>query len=108
MIQQMLRKLAEQAAQEQKHHEFCTHEMEKSTKSQASKQEAVQKITDRISAMDAELGQQEQAQATAAIQQYKDAQGLISTAMGVLKKHYEKAAKALVGNTKKADQPKKT
>lgn len=135
MIQGMLAKLAEQAAKEQKHHEFCTSEMEKSTASEANKKEAIQKVTDRISAMDAELEQlvqdiktstedlaelkkasaeaskvrsQEQAQATAAIQQYKDAQGLITTAMGVLKKHYEKAAKQLAASTKKTDQPKKT
>eukprot|EP00929_Paragymnodinium_shiwhaense_P122061 TRINITY_DN9459_c0_g1_i1.p1 TRINITY_DN9459_c0_g1~~TRINITY_DN9459_c0_g1_i1.p1 ORF type:complete len:708 (+),score=238.13 TRINITY_DN9459_c0_g1_i1:75-2198(+) len=127
MIGQMLRKLQEQAAQEQKHHEWCSSEMEKSTKSQSSKQEAIQKITDRIGAMDAELEQltsdikttqeemadmkkataeaqkvreQETAQAAAAIQQYKDAEALVGTAIGVLKKFYDKAAKAAAGSAK--------
>lgn len=103
--------------------------MGKTTKSQHDKVEWVSKLKDRIGAMDAEIEQltsdikttnadlaemneavseatkvreAENTRAIAAIQAYKDAQSLITTALSVLKKFYEKSG-APAGGAKKKD-----
>jgi len=130
MVRDMLRKLEETHAAEAKKNEWCESEMGKTTKSQHDKQEWVSKLKDRIGAMDAEIEQltsdikttnadlaemneavseatkvreAENTRAIAAIQQYKDAQSLIKTALSVLKKFYEKSAGAPAGGAKKKE-----
>jgi chromosome segregation ATPase len=125
----MLRKLQETHAAEAKKNEWCESEMGKTTKSQHDKVEWVSKLKDRIGAMDAEIEQltsdikttnadlaemneavseatkvreAENTRAIAAIQAYKDAQSLITTALSVLKKFYEKSG-APAGGAKKKD-----
>merc|ERR1719359_292213 len=57
MIAGMLKKLEEKQAQEARHAAWCDHEMGKTTKAQKRKQEDVQKMKDRLDALDAELTQ---------------------------------------------------
>jgi hypothetical protein len=119
MVRDMLTKLQQQAASEAKHNEFCDSEMSKSTQSKATKEEYLQKLKDRMAAMDAEIEQlgndiavtnkdlfemnsavtiarqvrgKESTKNVASIAQYKDAQALVGTAVEVLKKFYNKAA----------------
>merc|ERR1719456_1156413 len=119
MIQGMLKKLQEKQAQESRHAAWCDHEMGKTTKAQKRKQEDVQKMKDRLDALDAELTQtksdieevtkdlkdmteamagaleirnKEHATATKAIKQYKDAAALLMRAAKVLKSYYKNKA----------------
>lgn len=57
MIGQMLEKLEAQAASEQKHKEWCDHEIGKSMASKAEKEADVQKLQSRIDSAEAELGE---------------------------------------------------
>jgi chromosome segregation ATPase len=128
MIRDMLKKLEATHAQEAKKNEWCVSEMDKTTKSQHNKQEWVIKLKDRIGAMDAEIEEltddikttneelnemqevtsvatkvrnSENTRAGGAIQQYKDAQSMITTAMEVLKKFYSAAPDLPGGETAK-------
>jgi len=118
MVRDMLNRLQAQAAQEATQKGFCDSEMSKSTTSKNTKEEYVQKLKDRLAAMDADIEQlkidisdtredlanmqaavaqatkvrgAEEAKNIASIQQYKDSVELVTTAMDVLKKFYEKA-----------------
>jgi len=119
MIQGMLKKLQEKQAQESRHAAWCDTEMMKTTKSQKRKQEDVQKLKDRLDALDAELTQsksdietltkdladmnaamagaqkireKEHTQALKAMKQYKDAAALVTRASKVLKAYYHNKA----------------
>jgi len=116
MITGMLKKLQEKQAQESRHAAWCDHEMAKTTKAQKRKQEDVQKMKDRLEALNAELTQtksdietltgdlkdmneamaaalaireKEHEQATKAMKQYKDAAALLLRATKVLKSYYK-------------------
>jgi hypothetical protein len=57
MIGKMLEKLEAQAASEQKHKEWCDHEIGKSMASKTEKEADVQKLQSRIDSLEAELGE---------------------------------------------------
>jgi len=119
MITGMLKKLKEKQAQEARHAEWCDHEMGKPTKAQKTKGEDVQKLKDRLDALDADLTQisadivtrtkdlqdineavaaalkirgKEHKVATSSIKQYKDAAALLERACKVLKNYYKNKA----------------
>lgn len=115
MIRDMLQKLQQEHSKEADHKAWCDSEMGKSTKMKMSKVEALQKLSDRIGVMDAEIADlekdlemtsrdldemqkakvtattvrtEERDRAAVATQQYRDAVELIGTAIKVLKKFY--------------------
>jgi hypothetical protein len=119
MIQGMLKKLQDKQAQESRHAAWCDHEMGKTTQAQKRKEEDVQKMKDRLDALDAELTQtkadidtisgdlkdmteamagaqrireKEHAQATKSMKQFKDAAALLTRATKVLKAYYKNKA----------------
>eukprot|EP00929_Paragymnodinium_shiwhaense_P122062 TRINITY_DN9459_c0_g1_i2.p1 TRINITY_DN9459_c0_g1~~TRINITY_DN9459_c0_g1_i2.p1 ORF type:complete len:703 (+),score=181.83 TRINITY_DN9459_c0_g1_i2:64-2172(+) len=116
MVFDMLTNLQEEAAKEADQHGWCTKEMGESTISHKSKSEKLETISNRLEGMRAELEDVKNDMSTVgkdlqslreavasatqvrsqegeknkhAIQQYKDAQGLVSTAITVLKKYYK-------------------
>jgi len=120
MIKEMIDKLTGTASEEAEHHAFCETEMTKSHKSQSTKEGNVQKITDRLAFMKAEIerltdeiaqaqidvadmGQSLQAsnlvrseehqRAVTAITEYGDAQQLLKHALDVLNEFYSKEAR---------------
>eukprot|EP00928_Gymnodinium_smaydae_P078548 TRINITY_DN6263_c0_g1_i2.p1 TRINITY_DN6263_c0_g1~~TRINITY_DN6263_c0_g1_i2.p1 ORF type:complete len:719 (+),score=257.51 TRINITY_DN6263_c0_g1_i2:1182-3338(+) len=122
LVREMLDKLQSEQSAEAEKKAWCDKELAENTKVQTNKQEAIQKLTDRIGVMDAELAEftgdintateeleqletstamatkvreQEKTVAEAAIQQYKDAQELINTAMSVLQKFYKGKASGI-------------
>jgi len=115
MIAQMLRKLQDQHADEQKKSAWCDGEMSKSKASQDLRLRDVQKVTDRIEEMDAELEQlgndintmsrelsdlnkstikaqqirsEESERAGEALAHYGQAHKLVNEAIAVLQKYY--------------------
>jgi len=116
MIQGMLKKLKDKQASEGKKNAWCDTEMGKTAKAQKRKLQDVQKNTDRLDSLDADLTQikadietlggdlksiseasagalvirgKEKTQATAAIKQYKGAVTLLKKACKVLKGYYK-------------------
>jgi len=125
MIQQMLEKLLQEQAEEADHKAWCDREMGKSMESKEQKEHEVQKLKDRLDAMDAELVQvsdevetitialsemasslveaakvrrKESARNTVAIKDYQEAAKLVLNAITVLKEFYaqDEAPKALL------------
>jgi len=116
MVRSMLEKLQQAQAEDAEHKGWCDSELGKSTKSQADKQADIEKLKDRIGAMDTEIAQladdlnmtakdllemnqemaeasrvreQEHARAKTVIAQYKDAKSLLNTAITVIQKYYD-------------------
>lgn len=121
MLFDMMQRLLEEQNKEAEHHGWCDKEMGRNTVAQKTKQEKLQMLTTRIDSLEAELSElgeditstghdleamqgglgqatrvrsQQSAEAKHAIQEYKDAQGLIETAIRILEKHYKKKALA--------------
>jgi len=119
MIRAMLKKLNDKQAEETRHAAWCDHEMGKTSQNQKRKGEDVQKVTDRLEALSAELTeikddivtttkdlkevtgalaaaltirQREHATNVAAIKQYKGASQLLKRALKVLANYYENKA----------------
>lgn len=119
LIRDMLRKLQDEHQKEAEHNEWCVKETKESLTSQKSKNATLVKLGDRIGAWQAESEQlvsdlaqitqdvadmkesvkaaaearsAEKTRNIAAIQQYKDAQELLTTAIEVLKKFYNSDA----------------
>jgi len=115
MIKEMIEKLMGTASEEAEHHAFCDTEMTKSHKSKGTKQENVQKLTDRLALMAAEIERltdeiaqaqhdltdmaqslqaanlvrsEEHQRAQTAMTEYGDAQQLLKHALGVLNEYY--------------------
>lgn len=115
MIRQMLEKLLAEANEEAEHNAWCVAETAKSEKSKKDKEKTVQKLQDRVDAMDAEvqtlgddldnlrtelsdmadaitqattLRNEERAAAKIAIKDYNDAQRLLKNALTVLQEFY--------------------
>merc|ERR1719453_405163 len=120
MINQMIQKLLTEAAEEAEHKGWCDTEMGKSEVTKTQKEKDVKILTSKIDEMTArveeltnEIGdltteiadaeamdvaatkvrQEENAQATAAIKEYQEAQELVQRVVGVLNDFYEKQAK---------------
>merc|ERR1719453_723339 len=120
MINQMIQKLLTEAAGEAEHKGWCDTEMGKSEVTKTQKEKDVKRLSAQIDewsarveelgneissltteiaeaeAMDVEatkVRQEENAQATAAIKEYQEAQELVQRVVGVLNDFYEKQAK---------------
>jgi hypothetical protein len=116
MIRGMLEKLTAKQAQEAKHAAWCDREMGRTAKDKKRKEDDVQKMTDRLDALGADLTQlkadietstgdlkkiteshaaakvirdKEKVQAVKSIKQYKDAAKLLTRAVNVLKSYYK-------------------
>merc|ERR550514_382214 len=117
MIQDMVEKLMNEAAEEAQHKEFCDAEMGKSEKQKSLKEKEIKKITSRIEEMEAavaettdeleqlttsmaemeamtaeatEIRNKEKTAALKAIKEYQDSQALIGSAITVLQEFYSK------------------
>jgi chromosome segregation ATPase len=120
MIKEMIDKLMGSAAEDAEHHAFCETEMTKSHKSKSTKEENVQKLTDRLSFMSAEIERltdevaqaqhdltdmaqslqaanlvrsEEHQRAQTAMTEYADAQQLLKHALDVLNQFYSQEAR---------------
>jgi len=120
MIKEMIDKLMGSASEDAEHHAFCETEMTKSHKSKSTKQENVQKLTDRLAFMAAEIEKltdeiaqaqhdltdmaqslqaanlvrsEEHQRSTTAMTEYADAQQLLKHALNVLNEFYSKEAR---------------
>jgi len=120
MIKEMIEKLMGTASEEAEHHAFCDTEMTKSHKSKGTKEENVQKLTDRLALMAAEIERltdeiaqaqhdltdmaqslqaanlvrsEEHQRAQTAMTEYGDAQQLLKHALGVLNEYYSQEAR---------------
>jgi len=116
LLREMLDKLMDRQAEESKHAEMCDREMGKTTKSQRRKEDDIQKIKDRLEALQADLAEtnddiksttndlkdmqvslseaesvrkKEHKNAGAAVKMYADAVSLLERARNVLKSHYK-------------------
>lgn len=120
MVKEMIEKLMGTASQEAEHHAFCETEMTKSHKSKGTKEENVQKLTDRLALMAAEIERltdeiaqaqhdlvdmaqslqaanlvrsEEHQRAQTAMTEYADAQQLLKHALDVLNEYYSQEAR---------------
>lgn len=120
MIQEMIVKLLDEAAEEAEHKEWCDKEMAKSTESKTKKEKEVVKLTTRIDTLEAQLAElktevdtlsrdmadmqtavsqatkirgKEKRAALSSIKEYQDAQVLLNNALTVLKEFYDKQDK---------------
>lgn len=126
MIQEMIVRLLNEAAEEAEHKAWCDTEMSKSATSKTNREKDVQKMTDKITELEAQKAQledeaqelsrdmtdmsqnmaqattqrtQEHAAALVAIKEYQDAQSLVTNAITVLKEFYAKREKEIQQST---------
>merc|ERR1712232_1318711 len=119
MVRQMLDKLIDQSSKDADQHSFCETEMTKSVESLYSKSNDIQKLSDRLLFMNAdidrlatelaqtkkelhdanqvlaaaaEMRNKEKLRSTQAVNDYSGAQSLLTDAIGILKKFYSKQA----------------